>query len=562
MLGRVSTALATGLVLAGGCALAAVDQPVIDGDFADWAAITGILDPAGDTSTPGVDFLELKTFAGTHELLVYVRVAEAVDWRQVPVRLFVDADGDASTGVPLGRIGYEYDWSFESGYGSGNSYSPTGSLVVRMGKGTLLSAGAPIEPSTEFEFAIPYPRIANGTGRPTNVRLAFYAFQSQDRIPAFLDTYEVAIPAHQPAARFADDWQKISDQDIRIVTWNVYQDGPFDPTKDESVFGRQLAALNPEIIHFQELYAATTPGVRAFLQRWIPAPPGRFWFVAKRHDCITASLFPITRNWFIDNNLIVEIDTSAVWGTRSIMVNAHTPCCENEAGRITETTTMLRWIESAWESGILTAETPLLLIGDFNTGTATPEIMSMRIGRFPSGSNRLVPLTGDGSPLADLSPVQIESRETYTWRGSMTGSGGRLDYIYYPHTQLWPSQSFVLAIENLSEASRQRFNLNIGEALVADHKIVGGDFRRVNSHLGTVGASNRDPSFVEAQRGNVFRLYAPWHYSSTLGWFWSQPPATPDSTYWLYHDTSGWLASSTAIWPWVWDPAAGMWRSL
>lgn len=550
------------LVMASPVLLWADPKVSIDGAFDDWASVPGTTDATADGVSGGIDFVALKHYVGEHELYLYVRTADAIDWRASRIKLYVDTDGDAATGLPFGTVGADYVWDFSAGFGSGTLYR--GSGTIALGKGTFISAGAPITASTEYECVIPLAHFSNGTGRAVTARFFFRADNVGDFVPDTFGEYTVAIPERQSHRRMNTQWQKVHPDDVRIISWNVYQDGPYAPGKDAGAFGRQLKALNPDIIHFQELYGASTTWVRNFLQEWIPAPPGRFWFTAKKHDCITASLYPIVRSWAVDNNLIVEINLQSVWGTNAIMLNAHTPAfSDGEPGRVDETKNFLGWIVSARGGGILKEDMPLLLVGDFNTGTTTPELIAMRTGIFPDGTGRRAELVSGFGELTDLSPLHFDSTHTWTWHPAADRGRGRLDYIFYPFNQLRAVQSFVLAPESLSPASVAHVEMLPSDTFVADHKIVGGDFRLQESVI--PGTPVRYfPDYIEDGHSTIFRLYEPWFYGYGIGWMWCDWSLYDRETsgLWLWHETHGWMSTLRSAWPWAWSYQAGQWVRL
>ncbi|MEY2999845.1 MAG: hypothetical protein RL648_59 [Verrucomicrobiota bacterium] len=542
--------------------MASTASPVIDGAFEDWADVAGTIDPTGDASQGGIDFTALKYHVGEHEVFFYVRTAQAIDWRASSIKLYVDTDGDAQTGLPFGVVGADFVWDFSGGFGSGIFYDSGRTLAL--GKGTFISAGAPIEPSTQYEFCIPLAHFGRGSGNAVMAKLFFRANNVGDFLPDDFTAYSIAIPNRQSHRRINNQWKKVHPDDVRIISWNVYQDGPYAPEKDDGAFGRQLKALNPDIIHFQELYGASTTWVRNFLQEWIPAPPGKFWFTAKKHDCVTASLFPILRSWSVDNNLFIEINMQSVWGVNAIMLNAHTPAfSDGEPGRVEETAAFLGWIVSARREGILTDETPLLLVGDFNTGTTTPELISMRTGIFPDGSGRRAELVAGFGELTDLSPPHFDAPHTWTWHPAPDRGRGRLDYIFYPFNQLRAVQSFVLAPESLSAASVEQVEMIPSDTFVADHKIVGGDFRLQESVIPGTPVPYF-PDYIQYGQTTLFRLYEPWFYGYGVGWMWCDRSLYDAETggLWLWHETHGWMSTVRSAWPWAWSYQTSAWIQL
>jgi endonuclease/exonuclease/phosphatase family metal-dependent hydrolase len=85
----------------------------------------------------------------------------------------------------------------------------------------------------------------------------------------------------------------------------------------------------------------------------------------------------------------------------------------------------------------------------------------------------------DASPLADAEPRHAGGRDTFTWRdASSSFAPGRLDYIVFSDSVARLGNSFVLATEELDDATLDRYDLRRDDTLEAsDHLPVVADLR-------------------------------------------------------------------------------------
>jgi len=537
-----------------GMQLAAI---TVDGDTADWGdAVAFVADATADGARPGADFAAVYL---THDALnLYVRVdfVDAVLPSDSGLMLYVDSDGESATGFPYSGLGVDLTWDLDRSEGVwllGQRENLRRGLVVQL--------QAPYAATHTIELSIALAAIP--TAVPFgSVKLALFCSDSLDRIPELGQSIEYHLDGnvwHQPVPIST---HKMAGN-LRLITWNVIRDAHLFSAANEARLQRVLRALDPDIIHFQELYTTSTGWMRNFLQQHLPPEPGALWYVVKNHDCITASLLPITRFESVDGNLVAEIDTTDRLGRRLITLNAHTPCCDNVDGRLQESDRLMavlqRWLTEARSAGA--GPLPAVLsAGDFNTGGYARELLTLVNGDFASAGREDFHPDPAGGPLAFATPRHILSADHYTWRAlSSATNGTRLDYIFYSASSLHATKAFVLDTEYLDPATLAALRLDSADTRLSDHLPVIFDFRSAqftqtfggrqpdvngwtDSPLLGLTQLNAYPWIDSAKHGVLWAQSsegtAPfWFYSSRLGWWW----ATAAAAHWIYSPRWGWL---------------------
>ena len=264
------------------------------------------------------------------------------------------------------------------------------------------------------------------------------------------------------------------------MTYNVLFDTPFAPGQEER-FGRQFAAVRPDIIGFQEIWDHTPDEAARFVARWT----GQQLHATGHDDCIVLSRFPILRATRLDGNLVVLLDTTTQIGRELLVINTHLPCCEYESGRQAESDRIASFIGEIHDgiSGLEVApETPIVILGDLNLiGSARP-LETLLTGDIVDealfGPDRSP--DWDDSPLVNLVSRQTELRMGYTWRSDIGEFWpGHLDYIIYTDSVLEVAHHFVLCTHEMSESSLRAHGLDRTDSQASDHLLFSADFRPV-----------------------------------------------------------------------------------
>lgn len=518
-----------------GTAFAAVplyaQSVIIDGDFSDWDGIpVAMTDVSTDVNGSVGDFLSVKVTNDAYNLYLLVEFAGPVNLRTADLKLYIDADNDPSTGISRNGRGMDFSWDFDRNRG-------IGSLLSRsdIGRGNLIQRIAPDGPSARHEFAISLEALpAVATGQPVHLQLI--EENSGDRIPdTGTELFHLATGplAVQPVPLTTDQARGT----IRIVSWNVLRDAPFESSANRAAFLRVLTALRPDIILLQEVYDTPTEEIRELFQQNLQVPAGSEWQVARRTDCITVSRFPISGAWPVNGNLVSRQQTAEAIGVDLLIGNVHFPCCENESGRVQESLALI----SVLEDRLLeeTAQPQSLIIGgDLNSGGLAPE---------------LVLLSDAFMPLEMASPRHLYTNDQYTWgsRGSRFGSS-RLDFILFDPATLFRQKAFILDTDLVPPEALSELGLNPSDTFVSDHLPLVMDVR-----------SPRLPEFLEA---------APMAAdgSTTSRWFGSfnafEYPRIDherlgtlnvyegDDRFWFSWASGGWLWTHPDAYPWVYIP--------
>jgi hypothetical protein len=223
------------------------------------------------------------------------------------------------------------------------------------------------------------------------------------------------------------------------------------------------------------------------VEAWIPSGSGETWYAAGNNDCKTVSRYPILDDWAIDGNLAVLLDTIPALGRRMLLVNAHLPCCSNDAGRQAEVDNILSFLRDArGGSGVvdLAPNTPILVVGDMNFVGHSTQLRSLLSGDIIDEGTYgpdFLP-DWDGSDLVNTLWRQTELRMGYTWRNDMSSYWpGHLDYIIYTGSMIELRNHYVLYTPEMTPDSLLAHGLQEGDSQVSDHLLCCADFRPADS---------------------------------------------------------------------------------
>ncbi len=513
-------------------ALPLLAHPVlIDGDFSDWEAIpSAVVDPAGDGNNSTADFTAVKITNDAYNLYVQVTFASPVNLRTADLKLYIDADNDPLTGIPMNDRGMDFVWDFDRNRG-------TGTLLSRkdIGRGNLIQRIAPDGASMWHEFAVSLEALpAVAAGQP--VHLLLIEENSGDRIP---DTgIQLSHLANGPLA--VQPIPLTTEQargTIRIVSWNVLRDAPFEGSSNRAAFLRVMTAIRADIILLQEVYDTSTEEVLDFFQQNFQVPAGSEWHIARRSDCITVSRFPITGSWPVDGNLVSRQQTAEAIGVDLLIANVHFPCCENESGRLQESVKLVGVLEDRLLEETARPQS-LIIGGDLNSGGLAPE---------------LVLLSNAFMPLEMASPRHLTTNDQYTWgsRGSSFGSS-RLDFILFDPATLFRQKAFILDTDLVPVETLSELGLNANDTFVSDHLPLVMDVR--SPHLpGFLAAAPMaaDGSTTSAWFGAFNAVDYPQIEHERLG---SLTVFDDDDRYWFGMAAGGWLWTNPETYPWIYVP--------
>ena len=480
---------------------AADQQPIsIDGLFDDWAEVAPAhQDPAGDGGSNGVDFQRLWIADDQRFLFLRFELGAETDLSENNgLRIYLDTDANSQTGLAIAGIGAELEWRM--GSRSGTFYYQGQSSVQH---DDLRFREAPTITASMLELAFGRDTLPDGAHPlfigPT-VRVVLRDTTGGDQLPDSGGTLSYTLDQGELPPESTIPLERVCTADLRLTTYTVLGDSPWD-SGQEPRFGRQLAAVAPDILNFQEIYSHSATQTAELVERWVPAGPGQSWHAAKNSDCITVSRYEIIGTWTLDSNLAVLLDTSAVLGSELLIINAHLPCCANDSGRQAEIDRIMAFIRDAQQPGgplDLPPNTPILITGDLNLVGLSQQLTSLCNGDIVNEGTfgpDFLP-DWDGSELANSISRQTEKRMGYTWRNDSSSYWpGQLDYVIYTDHVLTPGNNFILYTPEMSPENLGAHGLLSTDSLASDHLLFCTDFRAVDANPGDLnGDGNVDLS--------------------------------------------------------------------
>ncbi len=482
---KVLTICVSLMCLIAGSSISQAQGILIDGIFDEWTnrPIT-YQDPAGDQFSGSLDFQRLWISNDDDFLLMNLEIGEELLMQQFnTIILHIDVDNDASTGTLINGIGADLEWQFGSRSGTFRWNGQTAAI----GQSNIGVVTAPTVSANRFEIALEKESIPiSGTTLfpGETIRLVFEdSGAGEDMLPdagstltySFTDTATIASPVYQ--------LPKATGSDLRIVSYNVLNDGPFDAVR-ATYFSRLIPALSPDIFAFQEIYSNSASETAALVEGYLPSGSGQQWYSAKVNpDIITVSRYPIAQTFALGGNGAFLLDLRPQFDSELLLIVAHPPCCENDVGRQLEIDQIMAFVRDAKSSGgdiDLEANTPIVIAGDMNLVGDAQQLSTLLTGDIVNQGTYGQPFDPDwdDTSLEDLSPVTTNLPMTYTWHNDFSSfSPGKLDYIVYSGSVLTPVNSYVLFTQTLPADSLTTYNLLAGDATSAsDHLPVIGDF--------------------------------------------------------------------------------------
>lgn len=454
--------------------IAQKERILLDGRFDDWSNRDySFSDPIGDGRF-GYDLSELTI--ENDEILVYFYFDAGIDFNiqeNNDFLLILDTDNDYSTGYPVDNMGADLIYAF--GDKGGNFY--IGSSQYSISHEDIGLITLPSVSSDRFEIAL--YRNATISGNPVFPEQSFKCMllqdvQNGDKLPdqsggvsyIFSDTSLEAIPSYS--------LEKNKNIDFRLVSYNVLQDRIFEAPAS---FQRILTALDPDIIAFQEIYTHTAAQTKELIIEWLPGT----WYAAKQgNDIITVSKYPILESHYVAGNGAFLLDVD---GEEVLLVNAHLPCCDNDAGRqeeVDEIMAFIREAQNGQSSLDLRDKTPILIAGDMNFVGKNRQLRTFLEGdiqnEFVFGED--FHPDWDDTPLVDALAFATQTPLAVTWWNNYSDySPGRLDYFIYSDAVLRLENTFSLLTSALPQDTLSAYSiLKDDTSYASDHFPVVSDF--------------------------------------------------------------------------------------
>ena len=462
----------------------------MDGYFSDWESIEPVYsDQTGEQSFGRVDFGKIRIANDDQYLYLNIEVGIEISMLVLnEIALHIDTDNDPGTGNPFRDIGVEIEWHFGSRIGAG--YIQDG--IYTIDHTDLKLVTVPTMTSTRFEIAIIRDAVSGSWA--DSVRIVFTDGTNRDAAPddgsmlyPFDDSQTQGIPVKSLKRESTDH--------LRVLSYNVLNDSPWRQDRNSS-FQRILTSIAPDIIGFQEIYSHSAAQAQAYVDSLFQGQ----WFSAKVDpDVIVVSRYPIIGEYSILGNGAFVIDLRPRFDSELLLINAHPPCCTDNAGRQRENDAIMAFIRDNRDQNRdfeLKPNTPIMIIGDMNLVGYAIQLHTLLNGFIVNGAefgSSFAP-DWDGSSLTSLLPRHTDSGMYYTWFSDYESvCPGILDYMIYSDSVIEPGNSFVLYTPGMSADSLAKHGLEADDAEIAsDHLPVVGDFMMPNF----VGISDETTSMM------------------------------------------------------------------
>ena len=455
----------------------------MDGRYEDWEGRVPVwTDSEGDSGISGIDFG--KVWIANDSERLYFRIETGIELNlqeDNSLALYLDTDDNSSTGRSIQGMGADVSWRF--GWRSGVVYRATGNLTYYWADAEVIAL--PTVTSNEFEISF----RRDGDGGASEPLFPGSSFRwlmvdeasAGDRVPNsgqigpryIFD--ETPVPSYQSIPLL-----KQSSNHLRVVSYNMLWGGLNERTE---YFTRILQALQPDILCFQEM-SRSAYDVRSLIEQILPLEQGANWSVAWQVDTVTLSRYPLLDYSSTSGNVVTLLDLPEAISPKPIfIVNAHFPCCANDAGRQAEVDAVVAYIRGAVEEPgdiFLTQDTPILILGDFNFVGDSQQLATLLQGDIihEATYGQDYPMDWDGSSLTDILVYQNSTPNACTWWDEESSYGpGRLDYMIYSDSVFRVAKSFCLRTETMADTDLDLYGLQQNDCSEAsDHFPLVADF--------------------------------------------------------------------------------------
>lgn len=464
----------------------------LDGHFDDWRVPDPIgyrLD-RGEDGAGGPDIIATSLVGDPRHLWLFIEFFEEVTLQglDVPLHLFLDADGNRATGAEGGPLpGADLVVVFspqpEPGARSRRSHGEgveiravepngrPGPPVLPEIAASLNLLAAPTHASRRFELRL--DRSAERfDARSATMRAVVQREAIKEDGSRVLETLDWIDPVQNilmprdPSPRRragAEAVARAEGTDLRVASWNAELGAIFT---DPEPFAATLRAIAPDVILLQELGKASRDELVAWLDAHLPGE-GAWSALTSGGDLRTAvaargALRPAS---FLDGVKRTtdrgDRDVRAVGaalerdGRRTLLVSVHLKCCgriggDEDATRMAEVATISEAIAKAHAAQPFDA---IVVGGDLN-------LVGDRavLDRLARG------LDLDGSDLDPVEAYHLADRVNTTWRPNKPGGGekflpSRLDYILFSGAALETRRAFVFSEGDLSAEAASSLSL-------------------------------------------------------------------------------------------------------
>jgi hypothetical protein len=447
----------------------------LDGRTDDWHSA---LPTYVDTENDGA-FYDFKDFSATNNeefLFIKLKITPFVKLiEDNQLSIFIDGDDNPSTGYSINGIGAEL--RFNLGSRTGFNYHTNSSFS----HSSIKFRSLPTVTDTVFEIAIGRTSIPpfNGTG---TIKIQFVDFAgSGDWMPNTGEFFSYTFNEEPTPALTPVELDKADTSFLRIMNWNVYNDGLLNPNR-EQMFKRILQAIKPDIIAFNEMWNSTALQVQAKLNSILPLQSGSWNAIKLDGGNITASRYPILQNWQVYPGQRITaslIDLPQRFEKDFLIINCHYRCCggaANDATRQREADATIAFIlDAKTPGGVITLpeNTPFVITGDLNLVGERQQLVTLLTGEiintqlFGNGA----PPDWDSTELEDIISMHSDKRTAYTWRNDQsTFSPGRLDFQIFSNSIVKIEKHFILQTDVMTQERLSQYGLLLNDSKSAsDH---------------------------------------------------------------------------------------------
>jgi exonuclease III len=471
---------------------------LVDEEYSDWETISpSYTDISNDQVSGIIDFEKLWISNDDHYLFLRIEVGGEINLQNDnSITLYIDTDNNISSGLLFSGVGADLEFSFGQRNGvvrlSGNNYSIT---HIDIGLVT-----APTVTSTQFEIAIKLDAKINDQelfqGNTYKVVLKDNG-NGDDQLPDEDNGVNYTLTDFNKSPLPSYSITKVNPDYIRFLSYNVLFDNLFKPELKGN-YSRVLQSVNPEIIAFQEIYNHSSQQTANLVESILPLEGDDKWYNSSVSDLVILSKFPIKSTFMIEGytvngstggraNQAVLIDLRPKYNSDMLVVNAHLPCCANNANREEEIDKILAFVRDA-KSGLaeltLQPNTPIMIAGDMNLVGYSSQQKAFLTGKIfdnTSFGEDFRP-DWDNTDLADLTPYTTDLPLVYTWYDENNSySPGRLDYVFYTSSVLDKMNTYVLFTPSMHPDTLIKYSLEKDDVVLAsDHLPVVADFAITN----------------------------------------------------------------------------------
>ncbi len=454
----------------------------IDGAYGDWPPSAVIAtDPAGDDGSSGIDFTELSIANDGDRLFFRFDTTQEVQGDEGQNLVFaIDSDRNPGTGLAFAGIGAELVWRLgdrEGTFHDGGGTTPVEHWEI----GLVLAATVSDQ---QFELALDREAEPSGQSLFPNADFDLVVVDDDNGDTIGPATYEFAA-GEQPVVStpFARD----DANHVRVVAYNVENNGLFETGSREDALSRILTASDPDVFLFCEIWDHSAAETETRLEFFLPSSGGESWNAVKLDaGNVIVSRFPILNTWEIlpgSRLTAALVDPRPRYDTDLLVIANHWSCCTADDNRQTQADALIAFLRDAKTSGgeiDLAPDTPIIAGGDFNLVGLRRQLETLTTGDIEDNGT----WGPDDAPDWDGSEFDVvpnrhpDARLTYTWRrDSSSFYPGKLDYICFTGAAAQLHNNFTIETRTMTPASLAAAGLQpLDTEVASDHAALVADF--------------------------------------------------------------------------------------